>query len=134
MFFAGDANQDAIFIETGGKAAEGVIMSSSPLPEQVPAAAEFVKKYIAKHGPNPGPFVHYDYDAFSLLFLAMERAGKEIDNPKAVNAELKKIKNYQGASGTLFFNEKGDVPGREKDFIVLIVKDSKFTTHWVRKQ
>jgi branched-chain amino acid transport system substrate-binding protein len=132
-FFAGDANQDAIFVETAGKAAEGVIMSSSPLPEQVPAAADFVKKYIAKNGPNPGPFVHYNYDAFNVLFMAMEKAGKEIDNPKAVNEEIKKIKGYKGASGVLSFNEKGDVPGREKDFIVLIVKDGKFTTHWVRK-
>ena len=54
-FFAGDANQDPIFIETAGKAAEGVIMSTAPLPEQVPAAAEFLKKFIAKYGPGPGP-------------------------------------------------------------------------------
>jgi len=133
VFFAGDANQDPVFIETAGKAAEGVIMSTAPLPEQVPAAAEFLKKFVAKYGPNPGPFVHYDYDAFNLLFLAMERAGKEIDNPKAVAAELRKIKNYKGASGTITFNEKGDVLGREKQFIVLIVKDGKFTTHWAPK-
>jgi branched-chain amino acid transport system substrate-binding protein len=133
QFFAGDANQDQIFIETAGKAAEGVIMSSSPLPEQLPSAAEFVKKYIAKNGPNPGPFVHYNYDAFNVLFMAMEKAGKEIDNPKAVNEEIKKIKGYKGASGVLSFNEKGDVPGREKDFIVLIIKDGKFSSHWVRK-
>lgn len=133
VFFAGDANQDPVFIETAGKAAEGVLMSTAPLPEQVPAAAEFLKKFVAKYGPNPGPFVHYDYDAFNLLFLAMERAGKEIDNPKAVAAELRKIKNYQGASGTITFNEKGDVLGREKQFIVLVVKDGKFTTYWAPK-
>ena len=135
VFFAGDANQDQIFVETAGKAGEGVIMSSSPLPEQVPGAADLLKKFTAAFGPTPGPgpFVHYDYDAFKLLFLAMERAGKEIDNPKAVNAELKKIKGYKGASGTLSFNEKGDVPGREKDYIVLIIKDGKFVTHWAPK-
>lgn len=134
VFFAGDANQDPVFVETAGKAGEGVIMSTAPLPEQVPAAAEFLKKFVAKYGPNPGPFVHYDYDAFNLLFMAMEKAGKEIDNPKAINAELKKIKNYKGTSGTISFNEKGDVPGREKQFIVLVIKDGKFTTHWTPKQ
>jgi len=134
VFFAGDANQDPVFVETAGKAGEGVIMSTAPLPEQVPTAAEFLKKFVAKYGPGPGPFVHYDYDAFNLLFMAMEKAGKEIDNPKAVNAELKKIKNYKGASGTISFNEKGDVPGREKQFIVLVIKDGKFTTHWMPKQ
>ncbi len=133
IFFAGDANQDPVFIETAGKAAEGVLMSTAPLPEQVPAAAEFLKKYVAKYGPNPGPFVHYDYDAFNMLFMAMEKAGKEIDNPKAVNAELKKIKNYRGASGVITFNDKGDVLGREKQFIVLVIKDGKFTTHWAPK-
>lgn len=133
VFFAGDANQDPVFIETAGKAAEGVIMSTAPLPEQVPAAAEFLKKFVAKYGPNPGPFVHYDYDAFNLLFLAMERAGKEVDNPKAVAAELRKIRNYKGASGSITFNEKGDVLGREKQFIVLVVKDGKFTTYWAPK-
>jgi branched-chain amino acid transport system substrate-binding protein len=132
-FFAGDANQDPIFIETAGKAAEGVIMSTAPLPEQVPAAAEFLKKFIAKYGPGPGPFVHYDFDAFNILFAAMERAGKEIDNPKAVNAEIRKVKDYKGASGTITFNDKGDVLGREKQFIVLVIKDGKFTTHWAPK-
>jgi branched-chain amino acid transport system substrate-binding protein len=130
VFFAGDANQDQLFLEMAGKAAEGVIVSSAPLPEQMPAAATFLKKYVAKHGPYPGPFVHYDYDAFNLLFLAMERAGKAIDDPKAVNAELKKIREFQGASGTLSFDEKGDVRGREKDYIVLMVKDGRFTKHW----
>jgi len=132
-FFAGDANQDPIFIETAGKAGEGVIMSTAPLPEQVPAAADFLKKFIAKYGPGPGPFVHYDYDAFNILFGAMERAGKEIDNPKAVNAEIRKVKDYKGASGTITFNDKGDVLGREKQFIVLVIKDGKFTTHWAPK-
>lgn len=134
IFFAGDANQDPVFIQTAGKAGEGVLMSTAPLPEQVPAAAAFLKKFIAKYGPNPGPFVHYDYDAANLLFTAMERAGKEADNPKAVNAQLKKIKNYKGASGTLTFDEKGDVIGRETQFIVLVIKDGKFTTHWAPKQ
>jgi branched-chain amino acid transport system substrate-binding protein len=132
-FFAGDANQDPIFIETAGKAAEGVIMSTAPLPEQVPAAADFLKKFIAKYGPGPGPFVHYDFDAFNILFAAMERAGKEIDNPKAVNAEIRKVKDYKGTSGTITFNDKGDVLGREKQFIVLVIKDGKFTTHWAPK-
>ena len=133
VFMAGDANQDPVFIETAGKAAEGVLMTTAPLPEQVPAAASFLKKFVAKYGPGPGPFVHYDYDAFSLLFAAMERAGKEADNPKAVNAELKKVKGFKGASGTITFNEKGDVLGREKQFIVLVIKDGKFTTHWAPK-
>jgi ABC-type branched-subunit amino acid transport system substrate-binding protein len=132
-FFAGDANQDPVFIETAGKAGEGVIMSTAPLPEQVPAAAEFLKKFIAKYGPGPGPFVHYDFDAFNILFAAMEGAGKEIDNPKAVSAEIRKVKDYKGASGTITFNDKGDVLGREKQFIVLVIKDGKFTTHWAPK-
>jgi branched-chain amino acid transport system substrate-binding protein len=133
IFLAGDANQDPVFIETAGRASEGVLMSTAPLPEQLPVAAEFLKKFTAKYGPNPGPFVHYAYDAFNILFTSMERAGKETTNPKAVNAELKKVKNYKGASGTITFNEKGDVLGREKQFIVLIVKDGKFTTHWTPK-
>jgi ABC-type branched-subunit amino acid transport system substrate-binding protein len=133
IFFAADANQDPVFIETAGRAAEGVIMSTAPLPEQVPAAAEFLKKFVAKYGPGPGPFVHYDYDAFNILFLAMERAGREIDNPKAVNAEIKKLKDYKGTSGTITFDQKGDVIGREKQFIVLVIKDGKFTTHWAPK-
>jgi ABC-type branched-subunit amino acid transport system substrate-binding protein len=130
IFFASDANQDQLFLDKAERAAEGVIVSSAPLPEQVPAAARFLSKYVAKHGPYPGPFVHYDYDAFNLLFLAMERAGKAIDNPKAVNAQLRKIKGFPGASGRLSFDEKGDVPGRERDFIVLIVKDGRFAPYW----
>jgi ABC-type branched-subunit amino acid transport system substrate-binding protein len=133
IFFAGDANQDPVFIQTAGKAGEGVIMSTAPLPEQVPAAADFLKKFVAKYGPGPGPFVHYDYDAFNLLFTAMEKAGAQIDDPKAVNAEMKKIKNFKGASGTITFDDKGDVIGREKQFIVLVIKDGKFTTFWAPK-
>lgn len=48
IFFAGDANQDPVFIETAGKAGEGVIMSTAPPPEQVPAAGQTV-------APHPDP-------------------------------------------------------------------------------
>jgi branched-chain amino acid transport system substrate-binding protein len=132
VFFAGDANQDPVFVETAGAAAEGVLMSTAPLPEQLPSAAEFVKKFTAKYGPGGGPFIHYNYDAANLLFAAMQRA-KRADDPKAVNAELKKLENFKGASGIITFDEKGDVIGREKQFIVLQIKGGKFVPYWAPK-
>jgi branched-chain amino acid transport system substrate-binding protein len=132
VFFGGDANQDPVFIETAGAAAEGVLMSTAPLPEQLPSAAEFVKKFTAKYGPGGGPFIHYAYDAANLLFAAMQRA-KRADDAKAVNAELKKHENFKGASGIITFDEKGDVIGREKQFVVLQIKGGKFVPYWTPK-
>ena len=35
---------------------------------------------------------------------------------------------------TQLFDEKGDVRGRERNFIVLIVKDGRFTSYWAPRR
>lgn len=102
----------------------------------------FVKAYEAKFGEiPPKPYIDTAYDAIMLIALAMEKAGS-IEGPavrdalrdvanapgveikpgewaKAVEA-LKKGEdiNYIGASGSLEFDDKGDVSGTFAEWII----------------
>lgn len=132
-FFAGDGVNDRVYVDTAGRAAEGTLISTAPLPEQLSSAATFYKRWRAKYD-RAGPYIHYCYDAATVLFMAMEKAGADkTDNVDAVNALLRKT-NFRGASGLITFDEKGDVIGREKQFILLEVRNGKYEIFYAPKE
>jgi len=68
---------------------------------------EFRAAYKAKYGAEPEVFCDTVYDAAKLIAAAVERAGTD-DPVKVREALLEMGKNYQGASGTISFDEQGD--------------------------
>jgi ABC-type branched-subunit amino acid transport system substrate-binding protein len=117
----GDANQDPTFVQVAGPAAEGVLMSTTPLPEMLPEAKNFLAEYKKRYGPEAtGPFIHFAYDAANVLFAAVDQC-KCTDYDGLVNT-LHKIE-WKGASGTIKFDEKGDIPGRS--YVLIQVKGGK---------
>lgn len=82
---------------------------------------EFEKKYFLLTSKNPGPYGLYTYDAISLICYVIEN-NNIIDNVSLTN-ELRKINNFNGLTGSIIFNEFGDV---KKDYNIYKLINGKF--------
>jgi len=122
---SGDGVIDPKFIEIAGAAAEGTYLTFTPDTEKLPQAADFLKKYRAKYGNDLAPYAIYAYDAANILLNAI--AEVQGGNNQQVVAAIRKMK-YQGALGTLAFDEKGDVT--ESPYIVWVTKGERFQAFW----
>ena len=124
-FMGGDGTQDPTLIKTAGKAAEGMLISTAPLPQFLSGAKGFVDEYTKKYGHGPGPYSAYEYDAVSILAQAIGNA--KSTKPGAIDAALAKIKNYPGITGNISFNAKGD--RAVAVYIIITVKNGKFAPY-----
>lgn len=88
----------------GQKNAEGMICSQAGIPVQA-ASKAFLEAYKKKYNMEPILYAPFTYDAVNLLIAAMQKADS-VDPAKYLPA-LASIE-YQGASGTIKFDEKGD--------------------------
>ncbi len=87
-----------------------------------PVAKEMIDAYKAKYGNTPDDVAALTYDAFGLLWQALQTAGK-IDR-QAVRDALAKIPNYEGVTGTMTFQEGSGDP--IKSAVILQVKNGAF--------
>jgi len=88
-----------------------------------PVATKFIEGYTAKYGSTPDDVAALTYDAFGLLWQALQSAGK-VDR-QAVRDALAKIPGYEGVTGTMQFQEGSGDP--IKSAVILQIKDGKFT-------
>ena len=133
-----DATKSPKMMEVvGWDALEGTLGTAQGSPDS-PSLREFQHSYAAVHGAPPEhPFIAENYDAAVLIALAAAKAGtttdsvairdalRSIANPpgEAVGPGVEGIKkalmliaegkdiNYEGAAGTVDFDENGDVTG-----------------------
>ena len=104
----GDGLQNANFLKLAGADAEGVVASSPGLPlEAMPGGPAFKARFEAKYGPIQ-LYAPYAYDAVYVLVEAMKRADSA--EPAKVIAALAQT-DYQGVTGPLKFDAKGDTVG-----------------------
>jgi branched-chain amino acid transport system substrate-binding protein len=89
-----------------------------------PLAKKFVADYQAKYNTAPDDVASLTYDAYGMLFAAIQKAGK-IDDRQAVRDALASMTEYNGVTGTLKFDGKTGDP--IKSAVILQVKDGKFT-------
>ena len=68
---------------------------------------EFYKNYKAKFGIDVQVYSPYVYDALNVMVAAMVKAGSA--DPKVYLPVLAKTEGYKGVTGTISFDEKGDV-------------------------
>jgi len=142
-FIGTDSLRDELLMkEIGAKDLQGMLFTS-PVPAQRTSALEkFEKNYTAAYKTTKDKlFIANTYDAVMLTALAIEQAGStdrtkvrdalrnvccapgEVVEPgewakaKADIAAGRKI-NYEGASGSLEFDENGDVPGVVGRFVI----------------
>src|SRR5512145_791645 len=108
-YLAGDGVQTAEFLKLSGDAAEGVYASSPGVPlDQMPQGPAFAEKYKAKFNQEIQLYAPYAYDAMNVLLEAMKKAGST--DPAKYLPELAGIQ-YQGVTGNISFDEKGDIKG-----------------------
>lgn len=86
--------------------------------------ARFGNAFTKKYGKAPSVGAPNAYDSFNLLVSAVEKAGStKVPSADSISRELKKIKNYDGALGSLTVREDGRVLS---EAAVKLVKNGKF--------
>ncbi len=123
-----DADVDAVIIansgvtgrisEMIGAAAENLIypQPSFDLDSDDEAMRRFITAFRARYGEPPTRFAALGYDTLRLLSDAMVLGGTA--HPDTVRASLRQLKDYQGASGRINFDENGDVVQYPRLFII----------------
>lgn len=102
------------FIEASGGAAEGSYVTFAKSPEGA-KYAEWKKRYEAQYGPL-GAFSAQGYDAAMILLSAIEKVAKMkpdgslLIGKKALADAIRTLK-YEGVTGRLSFDHRGDVVG-----------------------
>ena len=137
LFVDGTKSPDMMEV-VGWDALEGMLGTAQGSPPDRPSLREFQSSYATVHGATPRhPFIAENYDAAVLIALAAAKAGtttdsvairdalRSIANPpgEEVGPGVEGIKkalmlidegkdiNYEGAAGTVDFDENGDVTG-----------------------
>lgn len=122
--FLGNGTADPSLIANGGEAVEGMIVTTSPLPQFMngPGARHYRQAYQSAYGHAPGPYSIYEYDAVHVIARAIEQARST--KPEDISAALHALRRHDGATGEIAFDEKGD---RIKPvFMAVTVKGGRF--------
>lgn len=106
LFFQTEALDDPAVIQKAGNSAEGAIYIL-PAKAQGAAAAQFAINYKQKYNRDPETFAAESYDVIKLIAHVLSKApGLSAEDLKV---GLYKTQNYEGASGSITFDQNGDV-------------------------
>ena len=112
------------FIEIAGKAAEGVIITTSlDRDSQAPETKGFIAAFEKKAGYKADMVAASGHTAIMVVVAAMRKAGTK--DPKAIRAAIAET-SIKASTGTISFNELGEV---RKDVQVQVVKDGAWRRH-----
>jgi branched-chain amino acid transport system substrate-binding protein len=102
---------------------EGFFFSTHYAPDIASdVAQEFINKYKATYGEVPDDVAALTYDAFGMLFQAIESQGKA--DPESIRNGLATISQYEGVTGMMEYKGTGDPV---KSAVILQIKNGKFT-------
>jgi branched-chain amino acid transport system substrate-binding protein len=108
-YLGGDGIQSAEFLKLAADAAEGAYGSSPGVPlDQMPGGKDFEARYKGKYNLEIQIYAPYAYDAANVVLAAMKKAASA--DPAKYLPELANSQ-YQGVTGTITFDEKGDIKG-----------------------
>lgn len=102
-------------LRDAGPIAEGVFISSAFLPDRpTEIARRFVREYRERFGQLPDHRAAMTYDALRLLARAVGEVGAErIAIRDYLEGVGRDVPEFDGVSGTIAFDENGDVAGKE---------------------
>jgi branched-chain amino acid transport system substrate-binding protein len=105
-------------VKDAGADAEGIYVSSAFLPDRSSEAAQaFVRAYRQRYNEEPDHRGAMTYDAIKLVAQAIREEGTDRrairDYLARVGVDGSGVAAYEGVSGRIAFDSKGDVPGKE---------------------
>jgi branched-chain amino acid transport system substrate-binding protein len=122
VILGSDAWGNIELTELCGDACEGYYFTTHYAPDiATPEAQAFIQAYTAAYNKTPDDVAALSYDAFGLLFQAIQSAGK-LDR-QAVRDALASITAFEGVTGTMQFKGTGDPI---KTAVVLQIQGGKF--------
>ncbi len=92
-----------------------------PYPFRDEKEQEFLRKYEQRFNSPPAPSAAYAYDSVRLVAEALAFGATTSD---AIATYLRSVKDYQGVSNRITFDENGRVT--EKPHIIKTIRDGKF--------
>jgi branched-chain amino acid transport system substrate-binding protein len=103
--------------EIAGPAAEGVVFTSPTIYGEFATgkSRQFIDAYQKQYGAAPGIFAANAYDAVNVLAKVLGERGFEMTG---IQAGLRDVKGFEGASGTFDINAKGD-SNQQPRFLVI---------------
>ena len=119
-----DGAQMPQLIETGGKAVEGVYLTSHFSLEAITTSVgkKFVAKFKERYKRDADAFGSLGADAYFILTRAIKRA-KSTEGSK-IRTALVETKNFEGVTGSIKIEEDGSTV---KSLVINRVKEGKFT-------
>ncbi|MTI81355.1 MAG: hypothetical protein FH758_10825 [Firmicutes bacterium] len=100
------------FIEVLGKDAEGVVIATTYSPfNNRPELEQFTKKYQEKYNGKPGVWAIQGYESVQLIAHAINETNSY--SPAVLAGYLRQMQQWETVSGTISFNEYGEIEGRE---------------------
>ena len=85
-------------------------------------AQEFINKYKETYGEIPDDVAALTYDAFGMLFQAIESQGEA--DPESIRNGLAAMSQYEGVTGMMEYKGTGDPV---KSAVILQIRNGKFT-------
>ena len=112
-FLGPDGMDSADLAEEAGRAVVGLHYTALTGPVAVhPEARDFAASFRSRFGKGPEPFAAEAYDATLVGLKALERAirdaGGQRPTREAVSAAIRQLRDVQGLTGPIEFDEKGD--------------------------
>ncbi len=107
-FLAGDAAQAPELLQIGKEAVEGLYFSThfDPKAATTENGKKFIEEYKAKYNKDPNALAALGYDAYGVVWQAINRAGST--DPVKIRDEIAKTKGYEGATGIINIDEHGN--------------------------
>ncbi len=104
-------------IEQVGKPAEGVFLTQAAFDtsNEDPKVKAFVEGFRERFGVNPDLYAAHGYDTLMVLAQAVEEGGTL---PTELWKGIRSIRGFEGATGTIQFDERGDVQKFPRVYVV----------------
>jgi branched-chain amino acid transport system substrate-binding protein len=124
VFIGVDSLYSETLVSLGGESVEGLLLPGFYDPNSDREATQsFIDTYKETYGESPGAYAAYAFDAASVLIEAFKEGAT---SRETVKEKLDGLKNFEGVTGTLTFDENGDVQTEPQK---LIVKEGKFVAY-----
>jgi branched-chain amino acid transport system substrate-binding protein len=110
-------------LELCGEACNGLFFSTHYAPDIATEVGQtFISAYEEIYGAKPDDVAALTYDAFQMLFMAIENANS-LDR-EAVREALAAVELFEGVTGIMSFDEQGDPI---KCAVIIQIEDGAFT-------